>query len=94
VSDIEKRFDKAVKTAKLGLSEDEHDRLYQQLGVFLNWLNPLLEVDTAGIEPILLGHNSVNVLREDCARKGVMAELQEAAPEFDQGFYRVPPIIE
>ena len=94
MSDIEKRFDKAVKTAKLGLSEDEHERLCQQLGVFLNWLDPLLEVDAAGIEQILVGHNSVNVLREDCAHKGVMAELQEAAPDFDEGFYQVPPIIE
>ncbi len=94
MSEVKKGFEKAVKTAKLDLPGDEYDRLYQQLGIFVNWLEPLLEVDTTGIEPILLGHNSVNVLREDFAHKGVMAELQEAAPEFDQGFYRVPPIIE
>lgn len=94
MSDIEKGFDKAVKTAKVGLPEGEHERLYQQLGVFLGWLEPLLEVDAAGVEPILLGHNSVNAVREDVALKGVMAELQEAAPDFDEGFYQVPPIIE
>ena len=94
MSDVKVGFEKAVKTAKLGLPEDEQDRLYQQLGALLNWLEPLLAVDTTGVEPILLGHNSVNVLREDFAHKGVMAELQEAAPEFDEGFYLVPPIIE
>jgi len=94
MSDIEKGFEKAVKTAKVDLPGDEHVRLYQQLGIFANWLGPLLAVDTTGIEPIILGHNSVNVLREDFAHKGVMAELQEAAPEFDEGFYLVPPIIE
>ncbi len=94
MSEVKQGFEKAVKTTKVGLSEHEQDSLYQQLGIFLRWLEPLLEVDAAEIEPVLLGHNAVNVLREDTACKGVMAELQEAAPEFAEGYYLVPSIIE
>lgn len=94
MSEVKKGFEKAVKMCKLDLPEDEQENLYQQLGGFMRWLEPLLEVDTTEVEPMLFGHNAVNVLREDFVHKSAAAELQEAAPEFAEGFYLVPPIIE
>ncbi len=91
---VKQSFEKAVKTTKVELSEHEQESLYQQLDIFMRWLEPLLEIDTSEIEPMLLGHNVANVTREDTAYKGVMAELQEAAPEFAEGYYLVPPVIE
>ncbi|MGM0651370.1 MAG: Asp-tRNA(Asn)/Glu-tRNA(Gln) amidotransferase subunit GatC [Bacillota bacterium] len=94
MSEVKKGFEKAVKMVKLDLPEDERESLYQQLGGFMRWLEPLLEVETTEVEPMLLGHNAVNVLRKDSVHKSAAAELQETAPEFVEGFYLVPPIIE
>jgi len=45
-------------------------------------------------EQVLTSHGVVNVLRSDDARLVEKADLQKAAPDFEDGFYQVPPIIE
>lgn len=87
-------LEKAIKAIKIGVSEPELDQLHRELDQFLDWLEPMLEVDTGDLEGLLFGHDAANVLSEDCPRQGDLAELQEAAPNFAGGFYLVPKIME
>ncbi len=94
MKNISKVLDKAIRVIKLDVAQSEQEELAKELLAFLKWLEPMEAVDTSGAEQVLVGFDAVNVMREDCARQGELAELQEAAPEFAGGFYMVPPIIE
>ncbi len=87
-------LDKAIKVTKIDVALPEQEELERELHDFLQWLKPMLAVDTTGAEQVLNGLDTVNVMREDHVRQGNLAELQEAAPDFAGGFYMVPPIIE
>lgn len=91
---IQSELEKAIEAIKIEVTLKEREKLDRELSKFFQWLKPLLSVDTAGIEQVLISHGAVNVLREDYARQGDPAELQEPAPDFTEGFYLVPPIIE
>ncbi|MGM0688267.1 MAG: Asp-tRNA(Asn)/Glu-tRNA(Gln) amidotransferase subunit GatC [Bacillota bacterium] len=94
MADIQSELEKAIETIKIDITLKEREELDRELSKFLQWLKPVLAVDTTGIERVLISHSAVNVLREDSARQGNPAELQESAPDFTGGFYLVPPIIE
>ncbi len=87
-------LEKAIKAIKIGLSLPEQDHLHRELEELLGWLEPLLAFNTGETEPLLFGHEAVNVLREDHPQEGRLAELQEAAPNFAGGFYLVPKIMD
>lgn len=87
-------LEKAMRAIKIGVSDPERDQLHQELNQFLDWLEPMLEVDPGGLEGHLFSHDAVNVLIEDGPRQGSLAEVQEAAPNFAGGFYLVPKIME
>ncbi len=87
-------LEKAIEAIKIGVSDPERDQLNQELDQFLDWLEPMLEIDTGDLEGLLFSHDAVNVLRDDYPRQSELAELQEAAPKFAGGFYLVPKIME
>jgi len=94
MADIQSELEKAIETIKIEITLKEREELDRELSEFLQWLKPVLSVETTGIEQVLTSHGAVNVLREDFARQGDPAELQESAPDFSGGFYLVPPILE
>ncbi len=87
-------LDKAIEAIKIGVSDPERNQLHIELDQFLDWLEPMLGVDTGDQEGLLFSHDAVNVLREDSPRQSDPAEIQEAAPSFAGGFYLVPKIME
>ncbi len=94
MTDLLKGVEKASRAVKIEVSTIEQEALARELDDFLQWLEPMLELNTNQAEQVLFSHGAVNVLREDCPRQSNLAELQEAAPNFAGGFYLVPPIIE
>ncbi len=94
MNDAAAGLEKAIEAIKIGVSDPERDKLHQELEQFLDWLEPMLEVDTGDLDRSFLSHDVTNVLREDSPRQSELAELQEAAPRFAGGFYLVPKIIE
>ncbi len=66
----------------------------KELSAFLQWLKPLLDLDTTETEPLLYSHQEDNVLREDKPEGRDLQKLQAAASNFEDGFYRVPSVIE
>ncbi len=85
---------RAAKVAKIEVEEAELERLYTRFTAYLQWLEPLLELDCAVGEPLLFGHGAINVLREDRAEQNELRDLGDCAANFEDGFYVVPPIIE
>jgi len=83
-----------AKLARLSLSEDETDRMTQQLDTILNYVDKLEAVDTDGIEPTTHTQQVVNAFREDEVTPSL--ERKKAlnnAPEDNEESFVVPRII-
>jgi len=81
--------------ARLDLSEEEIERLTQELGKITDYVQQLAEVD---IEQVKLGGESFNlsnVWREDEVAPSLKPEaLLGNAPHAEAGYLRVPKIVE
>jgi len=87
-------FEKAVRAIKIEVSTSEQEQLQKELKSFLQWVEPMLKVDTLESGQSVFTHEAVNVLREDQPARGQLAEQQDAAPNFAGGYYLVPRILE
>lgn len=94
MTDYREAVENAARAIKIKLGPGELEQFAHDLSAFERWLEPLLKVDTAFVEPLLYSHTSVNIFREDKAETGDLKPLQQAAVNFLEGFYRVPIIIE
>jgi aspartyl-tRNA(Asn)/glutamyl-tRNA(Gln) amidotransferase subunit C len=84
-----------AKLARLELSEQEKEKLTEQLSGILTYVETLNSVDTKGVEPTSHVLDIKNVMRDDVARPSLPQERALAnAPEKAAGHYKVPKIIE
>jgi len=84
-----------AKLARLDLSEQEKEKLTQQLSNILTYVEKLGELDTKGVEPTSHVLDIKNVMRDDVAVPGLAQDRALAnAPEKAAGHYKVPLIIE
>jgi aspartyl-tRNA(Asn)/glutamyl-tRNA(Gln) amidotransferase subunit C len=90
--------DDVVKVALLGrlkLSAEEIDRMTDQLGRVLEYVEILNEVDTANVEPMAHAIELSDVFREDVPRPSLLREEALAnAPKTDGRGFLVPQILE
>lgn len=87
--------DHVARLARLELSPDERERLVHELAAILEHLAKLNELSTDGVEPTSHVIPMTNVLRDDIVETSLPREaVLAAAPEHDDGFFKVPPIIE
>ncbi len=87
--------DRVARLARLELSDEERQRFTRQLGSILEYCATLSELNTDGVEPTSHVLTLTNVFRDDAAgtplsRDAVLA----AAPDHEDGFFKVPPVIE
>jgi len=81
--------------ARLKLTDAEKEQFEKQVGSIINYIDKLNELDTSSIEPTAHVLPISNVFREDQLRTSLPREKAlQNAPEKDDGFYRVPKIIE
>lgn len=84
-----------AKLARLELSEQETDKLTEQLSNILTYVEQLNELDTSSIEPTAHVLDIRNVVRDDIVAPSLPQDKALAnAPEKAAGHYRVPKIIE
>lgn len=84
-----------AKLARLELSEQEQEKLTDQLSKILTYVEKLNELDTASIAPTAHVLDIKNVMRDDIAAPGLTQDRALAnAPEKAAGHYKVPKIIE
>jgi len=84
-----------AKLARLELSEQESDRLTNQLSNILTYVEKLNELDTKSVEPTAHVLDIRNVVRDDVVVPSLAQDKALAnAPEKAAGHYKVPKIIE
>jgi aspartyl-tRNA(Asn)/glutamyl-tRNA(Gln) amidotransferase subunit C len=85
---------KVARLARLGLTDDELARATDQLGAMLDYFAEIDELDLDDVEPMTQPFPMTNVLRDDVVVPGLdRDEVLAAAPEVEDGRFRVPPII-
>lgn len=81
--------------AQLHLSDDEIDRMLEQLSKILVAIETLADVDTSHVGPTATVIALENVMREDAVRPGLGRDAALAnAPLRDDPFLRVPTVLE
>jgi aspartyl/glutamyl-tRNA(Asn/Gln) amidotransferase C subunit len=84
----------AAKLGALELSPEEVVRMQNELGDILGYVAVISRVSSLGIVPTSHVHGATNFFRDDVIRDPLPSEkLEEFAPDFAGGFFRVPKII-
>jgi aspartyl-tRNA(Asn)/glutamyl-tRNA(Gln) amidotransferase subunit C len=90
-----KDVEHVARLARLALTDDELERMREQLNGILAYIEKLNELDTEGVEPTSHAVPMLNVMRDDhpdacLPRDEALANAPDRAGEF----FRVPRIIE
>ncbi|HEY8170221.1 MAG TPA: Asp-tRNA(Asn)/Glu-tRNA(Gln) amidotransferase subunit GatC [Candidatus Limnocylindria bacterium] len=81
--------------ARLHLTDDEVDRMQEQLSKILAAIETLRDVDTSHVGPTASVIALENVMRDDEVRPGIGRDAALAnAPLRDDPFLRVPTVLE
>ena len=82
-----------AKLARLELSEEELERMREQLSAILKAVGKVAELDLEGVEPTAHPLDLVNVLAEDEPRPSLpREEALTNAPDPEDGFFGVPAV--
>jgi aspartyl-tRNA(Asn)/glutamyl-tRNA(Gln) amidotransferase subunit C len=83
-----------ARLARLALTDEELDALTTELGAILEHAAQVSALDTAGVPATAHPLPLVNVFRADVVRAGLARdEVLAAAPEAEDGRFRVPRIL-
>jgi len=87
-------IDHLALLSRLELDPAREDRIVEQLGAILDYMDKLNELDTADVEPLSHASELHNVFREDEVRPSLPRDDSLAnAPAQGEGCFRVPPVI-
>jgi aspartyl-tRNA(Asn)/glutamyl-tRNA(Gln) amidotransferase subunit C len=82
-----------ARLARLELSDDELERMREQLAAILDAVGKVAELDLEGVEPTAHPLDLVNVLADDLPRPCLTREEALAnAPDPEDGFFGVPAV--
>jgi aspartyl-tRNA(Asn)/glutamyl-tRNA(Gln) amidotransferase subunit C len=92
---VEIDIDHVARLARLALSQEEKDRLREQLGLILEHAAKVGEVATADVPPAASAIPRSNVLRDDVPEPSLpVDEALRNAPDREADRFRVPRIVE
>ena len=81
--------------SRLELSEQELDKFTGQLDAILEYIDVLNQVDTSAVEPMAHVLEIRNVMRADEVQPSLPREAAlQNAPDAEDGFFKVPKIVE
>ncbi|HLH23171.1 MAG TPA: Asp-tRNA(Asn)/Glu-tRNA(Gln) amidotransferase subunit GatC [Chloroflexota bacterium] len=87
--------DHVAYLARLGLAEDERERLRAELDQILGYMQVLQQLDTSAIPPTAQVIPLQNVMRPDTPRPSLSVEAVFAnAPAREEDYFRVAPVLE
>lgn len=89
---------KIAALARIRLTEKEEDKMAEELGAILGYVEKLKEVDTAGVEPMSQVTGLENVLRTDLpaeatAEEGGADKLTSQFPEKKDNYLKVKKVF-
>ena len=94
------KFDKdtvarVARLARIATTDDEQERLAEELSAILEWIDELGEVDTDGVEPMTSVVAMTLKSRRDEVTDGSIADdITANAPASARGFFVVPKVVE
>jgi aspartyl-tRNA(Asn)/glutamyl-tRNA(Gln) amidotransferase subunit C len=81
--------------ARIELDEEERERLAEQLGRIVAFVEKLQSVDTSGVERVDNGASGAERLRDDVKEPGLNRDdVLSQAPDAAEGWFRVPRVID
>jgi aspartyl-tRNA(Asn)/glutamyl-tRNA(Gln) amidotransferase subunit C len=81
--------------AQLTLDEETKERLVNEMGEILGYMDKLNELDTSNIEPMMHALEMSNVYRQDEVKESLdRDEALKNAPKTDGEYFLVPKILE
>jgi len=84
-----------ARLAKLGLTEDEVERMSEQLSNILEKFEILNKVDTTDVPPTAQPNALTNVLKDDVVKPSMpQDEVLANAPQRDGDYFRVKVVLE
>jgi aspartyl-tRNA(Asn)/glutamyl-tRNA(Gln) amidotransferase subunit C len=84
-----------ARLARLGLQDDEVDRLASELDHILDAMQALRDLDTSAIPPTAQVIPLKNVMREDASRPSwPVDQILRNAPATRDGQFLVPPVLD
>ena len=84
-----------ARLARLGLSDDEMDRLAAELDHILDAMQALRQLDTSAIPPTSQVIPLRNVMRDDAVRPSwPLDDILRNAPATRDGQFLVPPVLD
>jgi aspartyl-tRNA(Asn)/glutamyl-tRNA(Gln) amidotransferase subunit C len=87
--------DRVARLARLSLTDDERAMFTEQLRNILEDFARLADLDLTEVEPTSHVVAAAIVLREDEVRPSLdRGEVLAAAPAQEDGFFKVPPVLE
>lgn len=90
-----KTVDHVARLARLALSEDERDRLREQLSAILEHINVIGEADTSAVAASANILPMTNVMAPDTSRPSCAPqELLANAPAREDGYFRVRAVLD
>lgn len=86
--------EKVSLLARLQLAPDELDRMTEQLGAVVGYVEQLNELDVTNVEPMAHAVPTSNVFRPDELRPSLdRAAMLANSPKADGEFYLVPAVL-
>ena len=81
--------------ARLAITEEEAEKLTNDLDAIISFAEQLNELDTENVEPTSHVLDMKNIFREDVSKPGLpVEEVLKNAPDHENGQIKVPAIIE
>ena len=94
---MELNVEHIAKLARLGLGEEEKEKISRELAAILAFVEKLKEVDTKNVEPTAQATGRQNVTRADEAKKEEEQQRQQIlknAPQTKNDYIKVKEVFE
>ncbi|MDO8574917.1 MAG: Asp-tRNA(Asn)/Glu-tRNA(Gln) amidotransferase subunit GatC [bacterium] len=93
-----KEVEKIAELARLGISEEEKEKFAEDLSSVIGYIQKLSEVNVEKVEPMTGGTTLENMVRKDDDSKDIAddnmkADILNAAPDKENGYFKVPSIL-
>jgi aspartyl-tRNA(Asn)/glutamyl-tRNA(Gln) amidotransferase subunit C len=91
----DKDLEHLERLARVELSGESREKLREQLGTIIEFVRKLQEIDTASYKPkAYLGGFEPELRRDEAGECLDAEEVLEAAPDHENGYFRVPSVID
>jgi aspartyl-tRNA(Asn)/glutamyl-tRNA(Gln) amidotransferase subunit C len=84
-----------ARLARIAVADGEIEHLKGELNEMLSFVEQLVEVDIAGVEPMTsVTPMAMKKRRDEVTEGGIAADILRNAPARDEDFFLVPKVVE